>query len=139
MKSLLNIEIMVSKQDARSLALLAMGDALFTDLETRFNRGSMPHSDIKDILYKIHSVDKCIKGRVCEEYMLATERFFTRVQLALDEFWGEITEQDRLDADIAWKGEKDDNRLLRPLGDFAPAAAEKPTVGRNAKGRFTKL
>jgi len=109
------IEIMVSKQDARSLALLAMGDALFTDLETRFNRGSMAHAEVKDVLEKIKTIDSRIKGRVCDDYMLATERFFARVQLALDEFWGEITDQDREDADKAWAGEKDDHRILRPL------------------------
>jgi hypothetical protein len=93
----LKIEILVSKQDARSLAILAMGDALFTDLETRFNRGSMAHDDIKSILEKIKSTDRHIKGTVRPEYLLASERFFARVQLALDEFWGVITEQDHLD------------------------------------------
>jgi len=127
----MQIEIMVSKQDSRSLALLAMGDALFTDLETRFNRGSMPHAEVKDILYKIKAVDRHIKGRVKDEYLLATERFFARVQLALDEFWGEITDQDRKDADLAWKGEKDQYRLLK--------SEPKPTVKRGAKGRFEKL
>jgi hypothetical protein len=127
----MQIEIMVSKQDARSLAILAMSDALMTDLETRFNRGSMPHAEIKDIQAKIKAVDRHIKGRVRDEYVLASERFFARVQLALDEFWGVITDQDRKDADTAWTGEKDDHRRLR----VEPG----PTVKRGAKGRFEKL
>lgn len=89
----LEINMMVDKQGARTVAILAMADQLFIDLLTKFPRGSMAHQEVKDIREKIEQINKRVPGFVPDKYIHASERFFYQSQKAIDGFWDKITEE----------------------------------------------
>lgn len=95
------INQMLGKDGARAVTLLALMDILAKDLLTKYPVNSRGYNAVSALQEKIVVADKAIFGHVKDEFIDYCERFLAKVQLSLDGFWDEVSDNDMLDIRVA--------------------------------------